>query len=268
MTNEFYLAGEVAKMFHIPLSTVYYYHKKNLLEASRAKNGYRYFDLNQISNMHNVVKLRAMGVSVELLREYVESENLDVVFDMMEETDKSIDEQIRKLQIQKKQLADYRTYLQNVNENGREIVLKNSPDWWMTTVNRELDLMKLVQSYFEVLEKTKDQASHYYFLTDHEKIKKGILKYVGYGILSAQYEGVPGYQPLHIPSRLCAYLLFEGRYSDLEQTYEKLMRWIEEHQLELVSNIVETFVICNKKQYRMELWAPVREKREKESVLL
>ncbi len=62
--------GQLAKALNLSRTTLLYYEKQGLLAASqRAENGYRYYDEAALLRLQRVASFRAMGLSVEDIRQ-------------------------------------------------------------------------------------------------------------------------------------------------------------------------------------------------------
>lgn len=74
--NDFYTAGQLAKLFAIPKQTMEYYDKMGILKpAYIAENGYRYYATQQYLTLEIIVFLRKMDIPVADIKAFVENKS-------------------------------------------------------------------------------------------------------------------------------------------------------------------------------------------------
>lgn len=95
--KEKYSIGEVSEIFKVPKSTLRYWDSQKLLEMERnAINDYREYSVKQIVELSDIAFYRSINIPIEKLKRLYEI-NIDEFDDILQETQKDIDEQIEQL---------------------------------------------------------------------------------------------------------------------------------------------------------------------------
>ncbi|MED3078048.1 MerR family transcriptional regulator [Bacillus wiedmannii] len=90
--------GEFASYFGVKKDTLFYYDRINLFKpAGKLPNGYRYYTYDQINTFSTLQSLRKVGVSIEELKEYLNSPNTYKLVEMAKQQTVLVEEEIEKL---------------------------------------------------------------------------------------------------------------------------------------------------------------------------
>lgn len=87
MKDEYMLIGEIADYFGVSRKTIRLYEKKGIIKPVEvdAQNGYRYYSTEQIQQMNAVLELKAMGFSLDEIKDIVQGEtSKEVLLDLLE----------------------------------------------------------------------------------------------------------------------------------------------------------------------------------------
>lgn len=83
--KDYYTAGELAKLFHIPKQTMLYYDKMGILKPEFvAENGYRYYSTPQYLTLEIILFLRKMDISVPDIRKFLENRSRDNILRILD----------------------------------------------------------------------------------------------------------------------------------------------------------------------------------------
>lgn len=115
MKNAFRI-GEVARLYGIGTDTIRYYEEHGLVTPNRAENGYRMYSIHDIWRMNVIRDLRALGFSVERIREYLNNRSVETTLALLHEERAAISAQIARLSALDKNVA---TRMKNIKEAGR-----------------------------------------------------------------------------------------------------------------------------------------------------
>ncbi|WP_105622181.1 MerR family transcriptional regulator [Cronobacter sakazakii] len=115
--------GELAKATGVSARSIRHYHNNGLLAAVRACNGYRYFDMQAITQVRQIQRLIATGFSVAEIRRFPDCMLLIEGATFCPETQaiqyqrlKEIEDQISELEQRKSRLLE--TLRQNGHSDG------------------------------------------------------------------------------------------------------------------------------------------------------
>ncbi|MDO4648146.1 MAG: MerR family DNA-binding transcriptional regulator [Eubacteriales bacterium] len=256
-SKEKYLIGDVADMFGISIDTVRFYQKKGLIESMRDENQYRYFNLDQISNLNNIVLLRNLGISISELQDLSVAEDFNMYSSSLVNATEKLEEQIRILVRTKKQIELYSEYIRRAGIEKNKVILKESPAWWMVRSSRSHFIDESVNTYMKI----KNQAEcfpQYVFFSRPEDVTRDPISYNAYGVVMDRPFELQGRSAEKVSPRQCAYMLFEGKKEELSAAYRSLLTRIKDMGYSVTGDLMEGYILSNQSIYLLELWCPVQ----------
>lgn len=95
--DDFYTAGELAKLFNIPKQTLLYYDKMGLIQPEFiTDNGYRYYTIKQYMILEIITNLRKLDIPINIIKDYLENRNLAYFEKLINDKQAECDEIIKK----------------------------------------------------------------------------------------------------------------------------------------------------------------------------
>lgn len=80
MDNQYYTAGEIARIAGVSLRTVRYYDTKGLLPpVSHSETGYRYYDRSSLTLLQRIMMLKYLGFSLEQIQQLIAAQEADAL---------------------------------------------------------------------------------------------------------------------------------------------------------------------------------------------
>ena len=93
--KDYYTAGELAEMFHLPKQTLLYYDKINLLKPEFVStNNYRHYTDTQYMILEIIVNLRKLNISINDIKDYLRDRNPHKLQKILEARQKQLEQQI------------------------------------------------------------------------------------------------------------------------------------------------------------------------------
>lgn len=84
--QNFFTAGELAKLTGISRQLLIYYDKNHIFSPSfTGENGYRYYSLHQYFILEILITLRKMGLSLQEIKHYIDERNIDNLSELYQE---------------------------------------------------------------------------------------------------------------------------------------------------------------------------------------
>ena len=82
-----YKIGEFSKLVKIPVKTLRYYDQINLFVPSKIEQftGYRYYSFQQIFDAKMILKLKDLGLSLEEIKEFLKTNDMNILFNKQNE---------------------------------------------------------------------------------------------------------------------------------------------------------------------------------------
>lgn len=260
--------GEVSKLFHISVSSLRHYENIGLLTPAYVSpdSGYRYYGTEQFEVLNTIRYLRALDMPLSEIEDFLKNKDIDC--------------------IEEKLLQQKQTVLKKQQELKRiEQKIEHRLNWLMDAENTPLDCVSLIQlpacRIVWVDDSLKigasaDMEAPIRKLDQSDAEAVVFLGKVGLGISvehlqkaeTEQYDGIflvldqediyTG-EILDMPEALCVRLRFRGSHAEAPVQYQKLLSYIEKHQMQIagfsrevtlidygITNDIEKFVteIC------------------------
>lgn len=92
-----YTIGEICKIYNIGPDSLRYYEKKGLIKPQRKNNGYRIYSLEEIWRLNLIKDLRKLDFSVQQIKTYIDSRNINTTKELMEKEIMLIEKEIKPL---------------------------------------------------------------------------------------------------------------------------------------------------------------------------
>lgn len=136
-----YTISEIAQIMGVSVHTLRYYDKEGLFPSVKRVNGIRIFEDKDFQWLRVLNCLRNINMPIKKMKEYVElcalgDASLEDRLEMILEQEKSIDEQIRKLEYYKQEIEFKKAYYRAAIKEGSEDAVK---DWPFKGATLELD---------------------------------------------------------------------------------------------------------------------------------
>ncbi|MGL4403005.1 MAG: MerR family transcriptional regulator [Fusobacteriaceae bacterium] len=106
MHEEFFTIGEISKITSIPISTLRYYDKEEIISPTYKNESthYRYYSGFQIRVLKIVSYLRKLGFSIQYIRSHLENVDYDHTMELIENTIQETKNEIKRMQAIEKEL--------------------------------------------------------------------------------------------------------------------------------------------------------------------
>lgn len=137
-----YTIGQVAEMFHLPISTLRYYDKEGLFPKMRRESGIRKFDEREIESLRIIECLKKSGLEIKNIKQFMAwctegSETFPQRRELFLKRKKAVEEEIERLQCALA-LIDFKCwYYEEAIQDGNEERVRNlSPDEMPPEVRR------------------------------------------------------------------------------------------------------------------------------------
>ncbi|MGL4533771.1 MAG: MerR family transcriptional regulator [Fusobacteriaceae bacterium] len=241
-----YKIGEIAKLFNISNRTLIHYDHINLLKPDYVdqENSYRYYSFHQIFKLYFIIILKKSGFSLEDIKIYTNSKNIEESIEFLNSKEKILSKKIEEFKktrkiIQEKQeefkkISNLKEMLPSiVSEGPFRAVLVDIEDSFSG-----IEVGKAYNNLFKLEKNLNLKNKKYIGGVDIENLKKrDFFKLKNLGIL------IP--EELNIPSKTIsekakfATILHKDSFESLEQSYEKLINFIELNSYEILGDSIE-----------------------------
>lgn len=246
--------SEMAQIHDISRQTLIYYDKIDLFkpEIIDEKNGYRYYSTLQIPLLREICFLRSIGMSLEDIRKSNSYNNSESTIELLESQYAKINKEIDKLESQKKMIAKRVGIYRNATEYT-DAAFKPTIEYFPER--------RVIYHEWDENNHTRYELHFALMKIWNEAEQYGILPSRRWGALFFKDEVLKGTPLKHaggcciinhdLPDLPNVHILKEGEYVCMPKFgmpyntshIEKLMKWIEENDYEIVGDIYDECMI-------------------------
>lgn len=248
--------AEFAKLHEVNKRTLHYYDSIGLFSpVKKGENQYRYYEASQSMKFEYIRMLKELNMSIEEIKEYIESPNPKDFLQLTDEKIREIDKQMEKFARTKYILSIMKNQTEDCEKlKGGEIFLKECEEERYLTTPYHFEEGFIEEAFAHVkevwgLEQCRMGTGSYLAV---EKAKKGeFQKYDG--LFTPAFGNVPKEKVMIKPKGLylCAYL--RGSWKYLPNLYEDIFDYAKKEHLHLTGFAYEwgmnDFSVSEEKDY-------------------
>jgi len=249
--KEYYSIGEMAKLNFISPHTLRYYDKIDLLKPSHIneETGYRYYSYKDFLFLDAIQYLRHFDMSLEEIKEQFENRTVEGTLELYEKQLEKLHENIEALKNIEKRICHNIENLKTGSSNGF------SEDVEMVNMERRYalildDTVENDDEYEVKIRKLSNKLYNNHFqhmgdyigIKDKEDLYRGNYnktKYIGNMCI-----GKPSYTSVKIiPAGQYLRTCYIGETEGIDKAYDRIMKYVEDKQLTITGEIIETYAI-------------------------
>ena len=266
-----YKIGMFAAMNHVTVKTLRFYEEQGLLmpAVTNRENGYRYYTLSQMTVLHQITALKMAGFTLEEIAHIHSGADEEAVLR------KKKSELLAKIADLTRQIAVVDGYLSKKKTGlSHPVLIKTIPE---TTVAAMRVRIESYDSLFDVMPKMGalmekagcECALPEYCFTNYLEPgykDEDILVEICEAVTGAKQE-IGGLYFRTLPEIQAACIYHEGSYGTLSESYESVLKYIEENGYEIAGAIRESYIdgVWNQEDesgWLTEIQVPVRKREE------
>ena len=268
-TGTLYKIGMFAAMNHVTVKTLRFYEKQGLLMPAviNQENGYRYYTLSQMAVLHQITALKMAGFTLEEIARIHSGANEEAVLR------KKKSELIAKIDDLTQQIAVVDGYLSKQKTGlSAPVLVKTIPETTVAAMRVRLEsydsLFDVMPEMGALMEKAGCECAlpEYCFTGYLEPGYKDedILVEICEAVTGAKGE-IGGLYFRTLPEIQAACMFHRGSYGALPESYETVLKYIEENGYEIAGAIRESYIdgVWNQEEesgWLTEIQVPVRKR--------
>lgn len=248
-----YTIGQISRICKIPVQTLRYYDKIDLLKPAivNKETGYRHYSNKQILNINIIQQLKEFKFSLHEIKEYLKQDDLSIIINLYNNKRLEIEEQIHELRRIEKQLRNRIENLQYNSKQGLEpyIEIKNveekvcvakrynspcNPDAFSIRFNELKNIVK--RNGWEIAGSL--MAIFYDHYREFDFNNADIEAFIP--IKETNKESKYTKQ---IPGGKYATILHKGSYESTPKSYSLLLAWIRKNGFEIIGPPIEKYIV-------------------------
>lgn len=246
--------GDVAKMFHISVGSLRRYEQAGLLkpEYTDPETGYRYYSARQFEVLNTIRYLRVLDMPLGQIGEFLGNRDIDVIEDKLLNQKKLIEKKRRELETIERKIDHRLQHLRDARTSELNVIhLKKFPPYRTVWMKDSLRLKSYLDLEYAIRRLEENQRESLVFLG---KVGVGISKdnllagkfgeYDQVFLLLDDEDSYEGKVEQH-QEELCVSIYFCGSHSEAEIYYHKLMKYIDEHKMQVAGSSKEITMIDN-----------------------
>ena len=246
--------GDVAKMFHISVGSLRRYEQAGLLkpEYTDPETGYRYYSVRQFEVLNTIRYLRVLDMPLGQIGEFLGNRDIDVIEAKLLNQKKLIEKKRRELETIERKIDHRLQHLRDARTSELNVIhLKKFPPYRTVWMKDSLRLKSYLDLEYAIRRLEENQRESLVFLG---KVGVGISKdnllagkfgeYDQVFLLLDDEDSYEGKVEQH-QEELCVSIYFCGSHSEAEIYYHKLMKYIDEHKMQVAGSSKEITMIDN-----------------------
>lgn len=240
--------SELAKLFNISRQTLLYYDRIGILKPSEIdpNNGYRYYSPMQLLELSFIMILKNCNLSLNDIKSYVEIKEIQKGKEFLEKKEEEIDEKIRILKKAKKMIHSKIEIIDEFSCKNQIIPkIEIIENFYLLKVNldnydKNYETNAAFFQLIELVNKNKLDVFFVYFsFSSDSVINQEYPVYNNIGIM-IEHE-LDGFEKFE--SKLYASIIHKGEFLNFEDSYRKLVKYINNNSYKIVGNPI---IISNK----------------------
>ena len=268
-TGTLYKIGMFAAMNHVTVKTLRFYEEQDLLmpAVTNQENGYRYYTLSQMAVLHQITALKMAGFTLEEIAHIHSGADEEAVLR------KKKSELIAKIAVLTQQIAVVDGYLSKKKTGlSHPVLIKTIPETTVAAMRVRLEsydsLFDVMPEMGALMEKAGCECAlpEYCFTNYLEPGYKDedILVEICEAVTGAKGE-IGGLYFRTLPEIQAACMFHRGSYGTLPESYETVLKYIEENGYEIAGAIRESYIdgVWNQEEesgWLTEIQVPVRKR--------
>ena len=239
--------GELADYQNISRQTLIFYDKTGLFKPACVdpKNGYRYYSAGQLDDLDPILIMKKIGFSLEEIREYMESSNLETSIAVLKKQMSAIEGKLKELALIKSRLKHRCDKMEEAaRPENREVSVERAetqyifcrdvmPPYSLTEVS-----LATKQCYAQAFRENLPVFLQSGVIVPLEKIRAGRFTEASTAFLpiesSLETESIK-----KLPAGTCVTIHHFGSYESIGLSYQKLLDYCAAHALTLCSDSYE-----------------------------
>ncbi|HDR4682965.1 MULTISPECIES: MerR family transcriptional regulator [Bacillus cereus group] len=253
LLNKRFTIGEMAKMHNIAESTLRYYDEKGIFHPSTVdpQTNYRYYTIDQFSLLDTIKFLRQLNIPLKEIKKYIDERNPAYALNLLEKQQEMMLKKQREIEYALAKM-EHRIHLikEATKAKAEQMVIKEIPQRKITAIavapNTTDDMFEY---YIHSLQKNMRQMDDSLFSGDIgvTVAKKGLMQneFQAYSSVFILLD----YMPFEVQSSdeikegMFACVYHHGPYEETDETYKKLMKYIDQEGYEISGDAIEIALI-------------------------
>ena len=252
--QDWFLIGEVAKMYRISMGTLRHYEQAGLLQPEHVdvKTGYRYYSVRQLEVLNTIRYLRVLDIPLKQIQDFLQNRDVHVIEEKLEQQKAIITQKQQELERISRKIDHRLTQIRDAVHSELDVIqLLKIPASRLVWIRDSLRLHSYLDLERSIRRLQGSQKESVIFLgkvgvgISKQRLHPGeFQKYEMVFLLLDQEDDYEGNVEV-LPEMPCVLVRFRGSHSEAPAYYAKLMTYLREHQLKAAGFSREIALIDN-----------------------
>lgn len=240
--KDLFQIGEVASLFHISVGTLRHYEKVGLLQPEYidTQTGYRYYSTGQFECLNTIRYLRMLGTPLKQISDFLNNKNIEGIKQVLENQKLEVLKKKHELEIIEKKINNRLLQLESaINSEFDTIKIITIPSKRIALLRNSLSIKNHLDLEFPIRQLEEFQNKTVVFLgkvgvgISKESLIKG--KYETYDRVFLILDKEDSYtrKTTRLPENQSVVIRYHGSHREAPEQYKKLMKYIEENNLQV-----------------------------------
>lgn len=270
--NNLFPIGEVSKLFHISVSSLRHYENIGLLKPEYVSpdSGYRYYGTEQFEVLNTIRYLRALDMPLSEIEDFLKNKDITLIEEkLLQQKEIVLQKQQELKRIEQK--IDHRLnwLLDAKNTPLNKISLIQLPACRIVWVDDPLKINGFLDMETPIRKLDKSNAEAVVFLgkvglgISSEQLKNSQTQQYDGIFLILDKEDVYNGEVTVLPETLCVRLRFRGSHTESPAQYQKLLQYIEKHQMQIINfsreiTLIDYGITNDTEKFVTEICIPIK----------
>lgn len=239
-TSKLFQIGDVAKMFHLSVSSLRHYEAEGLLtpEYVDRSTGYRYYSVRQFEVLNTIRYLRALDMPLSEIADFLQNRDVELIEDKLRQQKKAVIAKQQELKRIERKIDNRLQQLGSAQNSAFDTVsLISVPPCRIVWVQTPLKIHGFLDMETSIRALEQSQAEAVVFLgkvgvgiSEDNLQKERFTQYDSIFLVLDEEDRFEG-DTLILPETLCVSIRFHGSHTEAPEQYQKLMAYIREHKM-------------------------------------
>lgn len=266
--------GDVAKMFHLSISSLRHYENIGLLSPAyiSPESGYRYYSTEQFEILNTIRYLRALDMPLSEIEHFLGNRDIDCMEEKLRQQKEIVIQKQQELKRVEKKIEHRLQWIQDAQSIALdEVSLVKMPESKIVWVDKPIKIEGYLDMEVPIRQLDQSDAEAVVFLgkvgvgiSKEHLLTHSIENYDGAFLILDQEDLYSG-QTTILPETLCVRIRFQGSHTEAAGQYRILFAYIEQYGLEITGfsreiTLIDYGITRNPERFVTEICIPVRKR--------
>ena len=241
-TSKLFQIGDVAKMFHLSVSSLRHYETVGLLtpEYIDRSTGYRYYSVCQFEVLNTIRYLRALDMPLSEIADFLQNKDVELIEEKLRQQKETVVAKQQELKRIERKIDNRLKQLWDAQNSVFDTVrLISVPSCRIVWVQTSLKIRSFLDMETSIRELERSQAEAVAFLgkvgvgISEDNLRNGCFTQYDSIFLVLDEEDQFNGDNLTLPETFCVSIRFRGSHAEAPEQYQKLITYIREQKMQV-----------------------------------